>query len=1341
MFPTNSGASDSDDAALPGAGAPLLAPLASDLGLNVTADRHEAPDLALDCAVRDRITIADPALLFCGNYERTGPDLIIVRESHRLHIRGYFASDHPPSLVSPSGAGISSKTVELLAGPEHPGQYVQADTTPGAHAIGKVETATGLVTVTRANGVVVQTMVGDLVYQGDVVETGSDSACGVVFLDGTAFSLSSSARLALNQFVYDPRGSSNSAVFAIVEGAISFVVAKVAKTGHMLVETPAVTLGIRGTTVQVVADSRLGSVNAVLGTDPGGGNGAFDVLENDPSAIDAWLGGDLSRVRGHVSSPGSGVSVVGTAIQNVSGPPPNFAALFQAYALGQQDPFIQQQQDQQPDDTPQRNNHGRGSSTPPNELLPPFVFNFSHPEAQVSSSPVTLSSDHPVPAAFTLTQEFFVPPGQIVESARPTLPVITIISPIALRIAGSDIVNAEQASTGFKISGTTSGVEDGQVVKVKIINSSSVVVENFQTTVMHGGWFVTVSPADAKALADGTYMVAADVSNRAGEPAPEVIQTLRVDQTPPSVDISNPGGVTDEPTHIITGRVDVADAGTIVTVFDGAKPIAQALVQPNGSFSATVNLSDNGTHVLTAQDTDAAGNTGTSNAVILTVETTPLALTCDRIVLEQDTGPSGSDFITREGHVTLTGRVSEPLDQALVQVFDNGKPLGIGIVSNNGTWTLSADLGEGAHTFSATAKDGAGNSARAENSQIVVVDQDVGQQTNLSIKFVNTIITDTGAVHFTVDGLEGDDSALAAFTDVNGRSTIVQVSKNGEATVDVTDLADGPIQALLSVSDLAGNSFSISATNAVVLDPDRKNDLTTILTGLSHGNAIQDTGVRVSSVLDEGIDVASNAAYQWQESRDQGTTWIQVGTGASFTPTEAVELNQLRVIVSFHKGNGDTESIALSAGSVGEAVGEDEWQASSWEAASHWSNGVPAFAANAVAESAGVFTVTSNDSAGSSVVNDAGGLVSDGALSLSGALILAAGTLQLGGDRLQATLLDIHGQGVFEGFGTVHLDVTNNGTIETLANESLPLYVTGNINGTGTIVIANQSTFELGGSAAPNEIVKFAASSGALALDHVESFAGAVWGFGNDAVGEDLIALKQVDFTSKQFTDSSVNGILTVSDGTSTAHIPLLGNYSPANFKFAPDGFGGTQVTDPKVSAQQIKTALPITQTSVPLATGMTAAEDNGTSEAGKVPDVRFYDGHNGSQSIYQVQHENAYRADQQTGDPRSGPGLPDARPGEAGHWMCVELGGSDHDSFVFYGPAFDGSSSLHSASRPMELDLALASSLGALHELLAIYEDRTEILEACWCGHDANAVTLHVKGTYHADLAVGLAG
>jgi hypothetical protein len=142
---------------------------------------------------------------------------------------------------------------EAQIGPQRPA-VVDVPSKP----IGKVVVATGSVSIERANAVVVQasvagqeTKVGDLVYQGDVVKTGADGRVGINFADGSSFNLSSNARMALDEFVYDPNGRSNSTLFNLTNGTMTFVAGGVAKTGDMKVDTPVATMGIRGTTPHV----------------------------------------------------------------------------------------------------------------------------------------------------------------------------------------------------------------------------------------------------------------------------------------------------------------------------------------------------------------------------------------------------------------------------------------------------------------------------------------------------------------------------------------------------------------------------------------------------------------------------------------------------------------------------------------------------------------------------------------------------------------------------------------------------------------------------------------------------------------------------------------------------------------------------------------------------------------------------------------------------------------------------------------------------------------------------------------------------------------------------------
>jgi len=129
-----------------------------------------------------------------------------------------------------------------------------------SNPIGKVIAATGSVTIEHVNAVVVQanlpsqasqTKVGDLVYQGDLVRTGADGRVSINFTDGTSFNLSNNANMALNEFVYDPNGKSNSTLFNLTKGTFTFVAGNIAKTGDMKIDTPVATMGIRGTTPRV----------------------------------------------------------------------------------------------------------------------------------------------------------------------------------------------------------------------------------------------------------------------------------------------------------------------------------------------------------------------------------------------------------------------------------------------------------------------------------------------------------------------------------------------------------------------------------------------------------------------------------------------------------------------------------------------------------------------------------------------------------------------------------------------------------------------------------------------------------------------------------------------------------------------------------------------------------------------------------------------------------------------------------------------------------------------------------------------------------------------------------
>ena len=183
------------------------------------------------------VTIPDAHFLFTADFKRKGPDLVLTGENGRkMLVPDYFRQEKHPDLASPEGALLSASMVELLSGSAAPGQYAQADAPAAQQPIGRVETVTGSATVVR-NGIAIELNVGDLVFQGDLVRTRTSSTLAIAFSDGSAFTLNENARMALNEFVYDPNSTANSAVINLVQGTVSFIAAQVAKTGNMRVET------------------------------------------------------------------------------------------------------------------------------------------------------------------------------------------------------------------------------------------------------------------------------------------------------------------------------------------------------------------------------------------------------------------------------------------------------------------------------------------------------------------------------------------------------------------------------------------------------------------------------------------------------------------------------------------------------------------------------------------------------------------------------------------------------------------------------------------------------------------------------------------------------------------------------------------------------------------------------------------------------------------------------------------------------------------------------------------------------------------------------------------------
>ena len=162
--------------------------------------------------------------------------------------------------------------------------------TPDDH-VAQVATLQGTATVTRGNAASAALKVNDPIFKNDVLQTGANASLGVTFDDETTLNLSANARIAVNEFVYQEGGGSNSAVFNVIRGTVAFVAGQAAKTGNMTMTMPNATLGIRGTTGVVDVPDGAAEPKIKLYPDSDGRIGRIEVFDRQGGSLGALTQG------------------------------------------------------------------------------------------------------------------------------------------------------------------------------------------------------------------------------------------------------------------------------------------------------------------------------------------------------------------------------------------------------------------------------------------------------------------------------------------------------------------------------------------------------------------------------------------------------------------------------------------------------------------------------------------------------------------------------------------------------------------------------------------------------------------------------------------------------------------------------------------------------------------------------------------------------------------------------------------------------------------------------------------------------------------------------------------
>jgi hypothetical protein len=203
----------------------------------------------------------------------------------------------------------------------------------------------------------------------------------------------------------------------------------------------------------------------------------------------------------------------------------------------------------------------------------------------------------------------------------------------------------------------------------------------------------------------------------------------------------------------------------------------------------------------------------------------------------------------------------------------------------------------------------------------------------------------------------------------------------------------------------------------------------------------------------------------------------------------------------------------------------------------------------------------------------------------TGTLSLTGGTLTVGDSAGDIATFNNQAAGVFDlagnssiGVGTaasifknqgllakmagslskIAIALTNTGTVEA-ASGTLDLQ--GAISGKGTLKIDAGKTLQADAAVSQSQTVDFNGGGDKLVLTDAAHFAGRLQDFG----AADKLDLRQFDptTTTLAFSENGTHnaGTLTVTDGSLTAKITLLGQYSASAFHKASDGLSGTLVT------------------------------------------------------------------------------------------------------------------------------------------------------------------------------------
>ncbi|RTO93415.1 Ig-like domain-containing protein [Enterobacter roggenkampii] len=490
------------------------------------------------------------------------------------------------------------------------------------------------------------------------------------------------------------------------------------------------------------------------------------------------------------------------------------------------------------------------------------------------------------------------------------VPTITINT-----FAQDDIVNAAEHGTPLVVSGTTNAPA-GQTVTLTLNGKT------YAATVQNDGtWSYTVSSADVAALADGgSYVINAQVSNTIGNSASDN-HTVTVDLTAPSMGISidslqNDTGLS--ATDFITNDSQVVVNGSLtaqlgnnekaqISLDGGVTWIDLTVTGTTWRYADGRTLTD-GMYQYQVRVIDNAGNVGATDSQDVVIDLTkPAATTITVDSITQDTGLSGSDFITSDNQISLKGTLGAALgsgDHAQISLDGGVTWIDVSVSGLSWTYVDGRTLADGDYNYQLRVIDDAGNIS-ATASQVVTIDT-VAPDASKTIA-IDSISDDTGLsssdfitrdTSLTLHGSLGATLADGEYAQISLDGGVtwqnVIVTGNSWYYVDSRTLGNQTYDYYVRVVDAAGN-VGASAHQQVTVDtiaPDAaitvSVDNITVDTGFDNNDFLTSS---TSYTLHGTLGAELGAGEYVQVSMDGGTTWVYAtvsGTQWSYSDTRAL---------------------------------------------------------------------------------------------------------------------------------------------------------------------------------------------------------------------------------------------------------------------------------------------------------------------------------------------------------------------------------------------------------------------------------------------------------------------